>query len=122
MKSQADKWRTERHFEVGDMVFLKLQPYIQLSLAPRANQKFTFKFFGPFKIISKVGSVAYKLQLPESSSIHLVFHVLQLKKAIPPSVGVAQLPFGHSGFQVPKKILQRRMASEGTAGFSQVLV
>jgi hypothetical protein len=37
MKHQADKGRTEHQFEVGDLVFLKLQPYIPSSLAPRAN-------------------------------------------------------------------------------------
>jgi len=45
MKSQADKHRSEREFAVGDWVYLKLQPYVQSSLAPRANQKLAFKFF-----------------------------------------------------------------------------
>jgi hypothetical protein len=51
MKTQADKGRSKRVFQVGDMVFLKLQPYVQLSLAPQANQKLAFKFFGPFKVV-----------------------------------------------------------------------
>ena len=46
MKRQADKGRSERSFNVGYSVFLKLQPYVQTSLAPRANQKLSFKFFG----------------------------------------------------------------------------
>jgi hypothetical protein len=70
MKFQADKGKTERQFEVGDLVFLKLQPYIQSSLAPRANQKMAFKFFGPFKILQRIGQVAYKLDLPATSSVH----------------------------------------------------
>jgi hypothetical protein len=37
MKRQVDKKRSERWFEVGDMVFLKLQPYVQSSLAPQFN-------------------------------------------------------------------------------------
>lgn len=37
MKRQADKRRSERVFAVGDMVFLKLQPYVQSSLAPCAT-------------------------------------------------------------------------------------
>lgn len=63
MKMQADNKRSERSFQVGDMVYLKLQPYVQSSLAPHANQKLVFWFFGLFKILSRVGSVAYKLYL-----------------------------------------------------------
>lgn len=48
MKHQADKHRSERSFAVGDWVFLKLQPYVQASLAPRSCQKLAFKFFGPY--------------------------------------------------------------------------
>jgi hypothetical protein len=61
MKKQADKHRTERSFNVGDMVFLKLQPYVQTSLAPRSSQKLAFKFFGPYKILARVGEVAYRV-------------------------------------------------------------
>jgi hypothetical protein len=50
MKFQANKNKSGHHFEVGDWVFLKLQPYVQSSLAPRANQKLAFKFFSPFQI------------------------------------------------------------------------
>ena len=79
MKRQADKHRSERHFAVGDWVFLKLQPYVQSSLATCANQKLSFRFFGPYKIVAKIGAAAYKLALPATSSIHPVFHVSQLK-------------------------------------------
>lgn len=75
MKRQADKHRSERVFAVGDMVFLKLQPYVQSSLALRSNQKLSFKYFGPFKIVAKVGQVAYRLDLPAYASMHPVFHV-----------------------------------------------
>ena len=93
MKHQADKGHSERVFSVGDKVFLKLQPYVQSSLLCRANHKLSFRFFGPFNILEKIGPVAYKLELPPSSSIHTVFHVSQLK----PSPGAQQvssaLPF-----------------------------
>jgi hypothetical protein len=47
MQTQANKRRSERSFVVGDWIYLKLQPYVQASLAPRANQKLAFRFFGP---------------------------------------------------------------------------
>jgi hypothetical protein len=54
MKQQAGKGRLEREFAVGDIVFLKLQSYIQSSLAPRANKKQAFKFFNPFLVYRKL--------------------------------------------------------------------
>ncbi|GJN06633.1 hypothetical protein PR202_ga24384 [Eleusine coracana subsp. coracana] len=44
--------------------------------------KLTTKFYGHFKILQKIGNAAYKLQLPDSANIHLVFHVSQLKKHV----------------------------------------
>lgn len=61
MKAQADAKRTKREFQVNDMVYLKLQPHIQSSVASRSNQKLAFKYFGPFKVLQRVGAVAYKL-------------------------------------------------------------
>jgi hypothetical protein len=58
MKLQADKSRSERCFAVGDLVFLKLQPYVQSSLTRRSNQKLNFKYFGHFAMLQRVGSVA----------------------------------------------------------------
>ena len=82
MKKQSDKNRSERVFQVDDWVFLKAQSYVQSSLSASANQKLAFKFFGPYRVVARIGSVAYKLQLPSSSSVHPVFHVSQLKKCL----------------------------------------
>jgi transposase InsO family protein len=61
MKAQADKGRTEREFKEGGMVYLKLQLYVQSSVARHANHKLSFKFFGPYMALQRVGKVAYKL-------------------------------------------------------------
>jgi hypothetical protein len=84
MKMQADKKRSDRVFQAGDHVFMKLQPYIQSSVAPRAHHKLLFKYYGPYTVLERVGEAAYRLQLPPRSRIHPVLHVSQLKQALGP--------------------------------------
>jgi len=123
MKHQADKKRTERSFVVGDFVFLKLQPYVQSSVAPRAHHKLLFKYYGPYEVLEKVGEVAYRLNLPTSSRIHPVIHVSQLKKAVGVNIQVyKQLPSPLDILQIPVRVLQRRFRQQGVVAVSQVLV
>lgn len=91
-KAYANLKRTAREFQQGDWVYLKLQPYKQVSVAIRKNLKLAAKYFGPYEIIEKVGPVAYKLALPSTSRVHPVFHVSQLKKAIGQHKVQKQLP------------------------------
>lgn len=78
MKQNADKGRKDVSFEIGDWVFVRLRPYRQLSIRLQRHTKLSQRFFGPFKVLHRVGEVAYKLDLPSSSKIHPVFHVLVL--------------------------------------------
>jgi hypothetical protein len=120
MKLQADKNRSEISLEMGDQVFMKLQPYVQSSLARRAHQKLAFKFFGPFAIMEKIGSIAYKLPLPENWSIHPVFHVSQLRKVVSNSQLVSKLlPDDSISYQVPELILKNRMVHRGDADIAK---
>lgn len=106
MKSQADKKRSDRVFQVGVMVYLKIQPYVQTSVATRANHELAYKYFGPFEILQRVGVVAYRLRLPETAMIHPVFHVSQLKKFIKPHSPVSKLlPVVSDGLRYPEVIL-----------------
>ena len=78
----ADKHRIERIFEVGDLVYSRIQPYKQPSLKKKGVEKLKPRFSGPYKIIRKVGEVAYELELPQESKIHNMFHVSSLKKTL----------------------------------------
>ena len=79
-KTYADCRRRELHLKIGDYVYLKVSPFkgtrrfqVRGKLAPR--------YVGPFRIIRKVGAVAYQLELPQSlSAVHNVFHISQFKK------------------------------------------
>ena len=75
MKYYADKKRIEREFQIGDEVYLKLQPYKQTSLALRNNLKLSSRYYGPYTVIARISKVAYKLQLPSTSKLHPIFHV-----------------------------------------------
>lgn len=82
MKKFADQKRTHVTLEAGDWAYVKLQPYKQHSLRLHKHHKLDRKYFGPFKVLRRIGSVAYKLELPVAASIHPVFHISLLKKCI----------------------------------------
>jgi hypothetical protein len=63
-KAYADRHRVECSFEVGDLVFLRLQPYRQSSLKRSGAKKLKPKFYGPYRVIRRIGEVAYELELP----------------------------------------------------------
>ena len=81
-KTYADKQRRPLQFEVGDHVYLKVSLMrgvhrfgVHGKLAPR--------YVGPYKVLERCGSVAYRLQLLDILSVvHNVFHVSQLKNCL----------------------------------------
>jgi hypothetical protein len=62
---------------------MRPQPYKHMSIKQQKKvNKLTPKYYGPYKVLQRIGSMAYKLELPPSSRVHLVFHVSYLKKII----------------------------------------
>lgn len=82
MKQQVDQNHSEQSFQVGDQVFLRIQPYKKNSLKEKGCQKLAPKLHGPCQEIQCIGAVAYKLALPTNSKIHPIFHVSCLKKVV----------------------------------------
>lgn len=79
MSQQANKHRSDRDFNTWDYVYLKLQPYKQLTIRHNSYHKLLPKYYRRFKVLGIIGSVVYQLELPSDSEIHNVFHVSQLK-------------------------------------------
>ncbi|GJZ03111.1 putative reverse transcriptase domain-containing protein [Tanacetum coccineum] len=79
-KSYADLKRKPMEFQVGDSVMLKVSPWKGVVHFGKRG-KLNPRYVGPFKVLEKVGAVAYKLELPqELSKVHNTFHVSNLKK------------------------------------------
>ncbi|KAI3776026.1 hypothetical protein L1987_45786 [Smallanthus sonchifolius] len=81
-KSYVDKRRKPIEFDVGDRVMLKVSPWKGI-IRFRKRGKLSSRFVRPFRIMARVGEVAYPLKLPDKlSGIHPTFHVSHLRKCL----------------------------------------
>ncbi|GJR75566.1 putative reverse transcriptase domain-containing protein [Tanacetum coccineum] len=81
-KSCADNRRKTFRFQVGDHVMLKVSPWKGVVRFGKKG-KLAPRFVVSFKILERIGPVAYRLRLPEElSSMHDTFHVSNLKKCL----------------------------------------
>ncbi|GKD86214.1 putative reverse transcriptase domain-containing protein [Tanacetum coccineum] len=81
-KSYADRRRKLLEFQVGDKVMLKVSPWKGVICFDKRG-KLNPRYIGPFKILAKVGTVAYRLELLDQlSRVHSTFYVSNLKKCL----------------------------------------
>ncbi|GKA37118.1 putative reverse transcriptase domain-containing protein, partial [Tanacetum coccineum] len=81
-KSYADKRLKPLEFEVGDMELLKVLPWKSVVRFGKRG-KLSPCYIGPFKVLARIGPVAYTLELPEElKGIHSTFHISNLKKCL----------------------------------------
>nr|GEW80431.1 putative reverse transcriptase domain-containing protein [Tanacetum cinerariifolium] len=113
-KSYADVRRKPLEFNVGDKVILKVSPWKGV-IRLRKCGKLSPRFIGPFKILERIGLVAYKLELPrELQGIHNTFHVSNLKKCLSDEILIillneVQLDDKLHFIEKPAKIMDREV-------------
>ena len=81
-KSYVDAHRTDRSYEVGDQVFIRIRPN-KSTIRFGKGTKLSPRFIGPFRVQEKIGTVAYRLVLPPHlHKTHNVFHVFVLRHCV----------------------------------------
>nr|GEV56379.1 putative reverse transcriptase domain-containing protein [Tanacetum cinerariifolium] len=113
-KNYADRRRKPLEFEVGDKVMLKVSPWkwvIRFGKRGKLNPR----YIEPFKILAKVGTLAYQLELPEKlSRVHSTFHVSNLKKCFedePLAIPLDEIQFDDklNFFEEPVQIMDQEV-------------
>lgn len=126
MKLHADKKRQDVQYAPGDWVYVRLKPHKQQSVAHRVYPKLSARFFGPYQVENRIGSVAYRLKLLATSKVHPVFHVSLLKKAIGAQSSSTTLPpeleLDPTETTIPEKILATCTIQRDDESVSQWLV
>jgi hypothetical protein len=112
-KSYYDKKHRDLQFSVREWVWLRLlnRPVVSLDITGRG--KLGPRFYGPFKIIERVGDVAYKLELLVGAKLHSVFHVGLLKPCHGTTLnGPGVLPPTRHGRAIPQpaEVIKGRLA------------
>lgn len=110
MRESANKHRRHVEFESGDMVLHKLQSYRQHSVVRPLSAKLTRRYYRSFKLLSRIGQVAYRLELPAGSRIHNVFHVSLLRPFVAGDrVDLPSEFFGDRPVVYPVRVLEKRV-------------
>jgi hypothetical protein len=103
MKASHDSKHRPLEFQVGQWVWLRLNSHTAIAIKDGAPSKLQPKYYGPYEVIEKVGTLAYCLRLPSKARIHDVFHVVFLKQFDgSPPMAVPSLPPIVHGCAIPQ--------------------
>ncbi|XP_022024159.1 uncharacterized protein LOC110924465 [Helianthus annuus] len=126
-KAYADKRRHPIKFQVGDHVLQKVSPWKGI-IRFRKRGKLGPRYIGPFKILARVGRVAYRLELPSTlNGIHNTFHVSQLRKCLADETALVplddiELDEGVNYVEIPIAIKDVKVKNLRNKAVRQVLV
>ncbi|XP_009627165.1 uncharacterized protein [Nicotiana tomentosiformis] len=114
-KSYIDVHRRKLEFKDGDQVFLKVLPMKGVMRFGKKG-KISPRFIGPYRILKRIGEVAYKLELPALMTlVHPIFHVSMLRGYVPDpahivSPEVVEINDGLTYDEEPVEILDRQVS------------
>jgi hypothetical protein len=112
MRDHHNKKRRATKFQAGDWAWLRLQHQAAAGMTLIKHSKVSPRFFAPYKVVERIGDVAYHLQLPAKARIHDVFHVALLKKfeGVLPTTTVPLPTIQHGRvLQTQAKVLRARL-------------
>jgi hypothetical protein len=111
MKQAHDKKNRDLEFVVGEWAWLRLNQRAVAAIRSGNQSNLGPKYFGPYIIQVRIGSLAYKLQLPQQARIHNIFHAAFLKKfeGAPPTTPppLPQIVHGRVVLQ-PERVVRAR--------------
>ncbi|CAI8597683.1 unnamed protein product [Vicia faba] len=112
MHQKANAHHRDITLTVDDLVLVHLHPYHKTPVRQHRQHKLSKRFYGPYTMLERIGTITYKLQLPSGSHIHLVFYASALKPFRgTDNVSACDLPlesFDNQAIDQPHEILDWR--------------
>lgn len=119
MKYQYDSNHQPKYFNVGEYVALKLHHDFKVPGLANRNTKIEQQFAGPFRILERVGKLAYRIDLPPSMArVNPVLSIAHLEPAPKPENDPFNCPFSQTIVQplTPEKLLNKRVLGRRNGG------